>query len=38
MKVRYTVPSAVTRAAYVGNDVTTVFSAPFNFFDDTDLT
>jgi hypothetical protein len=37
MKVRYTVPSAVTRAAYVGNDVTTVFSAPFNFFDDTDL-
>ena len=37
MKVRYTVPSAVTRAAYVGNDVTTVFSAPFNFFDDSDL-
>lgn len=37
MKVRYTVPSAVTRAAYVGNGVTTVFSAPFNFFDDSDL-
>lgn len=37
MKVRYTVPSAVTRAAYVGNGATTVFSAPFNFFDDSDL-
>lgn len=37
MKVRYTVPSAVTRAAYVGNDVTVNFSVPFNFFDDSDL-
>ena len=37
MKVRYTVPSAVTRAAYAGNGVTTNFSAPFNFYDDSDL-
>jgi hypothetical protein len=37
MKVRYTVPSAVTRAAYSGNGVTVNFSAPFNFFENSDL-
>jgi hypothetical protein len=37
MKVRYTVPSTVSRAAYSGNGVTVNFSVPFNFFDDSDL-
>ena len=38
MKVRYTVPNETSRAAYVGNGSTTVFSVPFAFFDNTDLT
>jgi len=37
MKIRYTVPSSQSRAAYSGNGSTTVFSVPYVFFDTSDL-